>query len=231
MPSRFASCSAMWARGGAGRRGLQRAGDDADQLGEGRIAVRAAALELGLEEAVGVVAGGGDDRGRVRRVGLHEHAAAARAASGAAGELGDQRERALLGAEVGEAQRRVGVEHDAERDVREVVALGHHLRAEQQAGGGGLEAGRAARGRRPCWPRCRRRGGRRGRRARPPARPRRAPCPRRGGRPRASRTRRSGSGRARGGRSDGTRALPRRGAGRARRRSWGTPTPSRSCGR
>ena len=56
------------------------------------------------------MAGGGGDRGRVGRGGLHEHAAAARPAPGAAGELGDQRERALLGAEVREAQRRVGVE-------------------------------------------------------------------------------------------------------------------------
>ena len=132
-------------RCGPPRRGRARASsalrDDADQVGERRVAQGAAALELGAQEAVGVVAGGGGDRGRVGRVGLDEHAAAARAAAGAAGELGDQRERALLGAEVREAQRRVGVEHDAERDVREVVALGHHLRAEQQPGGRGVEAG------------------------------------------------------------------------------------------
>ena len=55
------------------------------------------------------------DRRRVGRGGLDDHAPAARPAPGAAGELGDERERALLGAEVGEAQRLVGVEDDAER--------------------------------------------------------------------------------------------------------------------
>ncbi len=59
---------------------------------------------------------------------------AARPAPAAAGELRDERERALLGAEVGEAQRRVGVEHHAERHVREVVALGDHLGADEHAG-------------------------------------------------------------------------------------------------
>jgi hypothetical protein len=73
------------------------------------------------------------------------------AAAGAPGELGDQRERPLLGAEVGEAQRRVGVEHDAERDAVEVVPLGDHLRADQHARAGALEARSTAR-RGPCAP-------------------------------------------------------------------------------
>ena len=117
-----------------------RAGHDPDQVRERRIAQRTAALELAGQEAVGVVAGGGLDRGRGGRAGLDEHAAAARAAAGAARELRDQRERPLLGAEVREAQGRVGVEHDAERHVREVVALGHHLGAEQEASRRGVEA-------------------------------------------------------------------------------------------
>ncbi len=52
----------------------------------------------------------------------------------------DQRESALLGAEVGEAQRGIGVEHHAKAHIREVMALGDHLRSDQQATIGGLEA-------------------------------------------------------------------------------------------
>ena len=91
-------------------------------------------------------------RGQRRRVGrdrLDEHAPVRAAAPGAARQLGDERERALLGAEVGEAQRRVGVEDDAERDVGEVVALGDHLRADEHPARRCLERGehaRAARG-------------------------------------------------------------------------------------
>ena len=131
------------------------------------------------------------------------------AAPGAARELRDQRERALLGAEVGEAQRRVGVEHDAERDVGEVVALGDHLRAEQQPLGRARGSGRAARARRPWSPPCRRRAGTPARRAPRAARARSAPCRRRGGRRTASRRRRSAPAPARGGRSGGTRSRSR----------------------
>src|SRR4051794_23468450 len=121
--------------GGRGPRGVDRVGarDDPDQVGERRVGERAAALELAGEEAARVVAGGGGDRGGVGRAGLHEHAAALGAAAGPARELRDQRERALLRAEVGEAQRAVRVENDAERHVGEVVALGDHLGSEQQA--------------------------------------------------------------------------------------------------
>ena len=129
----------------------------------------------------------------------------ARPAAGAAGELRDQRERPLLGAEVGEAQGRVGVDHHAERDVGEVVALGDHLRADEQARPAPPRSARAAPGPRPWRPRCRRRAGTRGRRAPRPARPRAARSPRRGGRRTASRTRRSAPGPARGARSGGRR--------------------------
>ena len=82
---------------------------------------------------------GGDRRG-VGRERLDEHATALRTAAGATRELRDERERALLGAEVGEAQRAVGVDDDAERDVREVVALGDHLRADEDPARRRLEA-------------------------------------------------------------------------------------------
>ena len=57
--------------------------------------------------------GGEAQRARVGVQRLHDHPAAALAAAAAPGELGDERERALLGAEVGEAQRGVGVQHHA----------------------------------------------------------------------------------------------------------------------
>jgi len=88
-------------------------------------------LEVNLDKFLSAV-----KRGRER---LHEHPAGERAAAGPAGELGDERERPLLGAEVGEAQGLVGVEHDAEGDVREVVALGHHLGADEHSRRRGLE--------------------------------------------------------------------------------------------
>ena len=151
--------------------------------------------------------GGEAQRPGIGRAGLHEHPGAAGPATGPAGELGDERERPLLGAEVREAQRGIGVEHDAERDVGEVVALGHHLGADQQARRGRGEAlervapggpGRCdrRRGAGPGSARCR---------ARPRARARPARCRRRGGR--SPPRRRPGSARApaRGGRSGGRR--------------------------
>ncbi len=66
-----------------------------------------------------------------RRQGLDDHLSPGLAAAAAPGELGDHREGALLGAEVGEAQRRVGVEDRAQRHLGEVVALGDHLGADQ----------------------------------------------------------------------------------------------------
>ena len=53
------------------------------------------------------------------------------AASGAAGDLRQQLERALGGAEVGEAEPDVGGDHADERDARKVVPLGDHLRADE----------------------------------------------------------------------------------------------------
>ena len=57
------------------------------------------------------------------------------AAAAAARELGDEREGALLRAQVGKAQGRVGVDDDAEHDVVEVVPLGDHLGPDQHPRG------------------------------------------------------------------------------------------------
>ena len=108
---------------------------------ERRVAERAAALQLRGQEALAVMARGVHDRARLRGDRLHEHAPRT-APPHAPRELGDERERALLGAEVRKAQRGVRVEHHAQRDGREVVALGDHLRAQQQPALGRLEAGK-----------------------------------------------------------------------------------------
>ena len=107
---------------------------------ERRVAEVAAPLELFGEEARDVVARGVGDRARVWLEGLHEHAAR-RIAAGAAGELRQQLERALLGPEVGQRERRVGVDDSRALDPGEVVPLRDHLRAEQY---GAVTLGEAA---------------------------------------------------------------------------------------
>ena len=70
------------------------------------------------------------DRARVGLERLHDHAAR-RVAAAAAGELRQQLERALLGAEVGQAETHVGVDDRRQLDAREVMALRDHLRADE----------------------------------------------------------------------------------------------------
>ena len=83
--------------------------------------------------------GGVEDRAGVRLEGLDEHPPG-RVAAAAPGELGQELEGALLGAEVGQAEARVGVDDGGELDAREVVALRDHLRADEH---GALGAGEA----------------------------------------------------------------------------------------
>ena len=66
-------------------------------------------------------------------LGLDQHLAGLRAAPGAAGDLHDGLRQALRRAEVGAEQALVGIQHHHQRHVREVVALGDHLRADQDA--------------------------------------------------------------------------------------------------
>ena len=106
---------------------------------ERRVAERPAPLELLGEEALDVVARRVRDRPRVGLERLHEHTPR-RVAAAAAGELGDQLERALLGAEVGHREAGVGVDDRGELDACEVVPLRHHLRPEQHGGLGVAEA-------------------------------------------------------------------------------------------
>src|SRR5256885_16911267 len=97
---------------------------------ERRIAESAAAFELAGEEARDVVTRCKLDRARVRLERLHQHASR-RVAAASAGELRQQLERALLGAEVRQAETRVRVDDGREGDARKVMALRHHLRADQ----------------------------------------------------------------------------------------------------
>ena len=71
---------------------------------------------------------------------LDEHASRIAEASAAPGELRQQRERALLAAEVGELQPLVGVECRREPNAAHVVPLGHHLRADEHGAGLAREA-------------------------------------------------------------------------------------------
>ena len=72
--------------------------------------------------------------GSLRTQGLDQHPPAPRPATAAAGQLGDQRERSLLGPEVGEPQVGVGVLDDGQLHVRKVMPLSDHLGAHEDAG-------------------------------------------------------------------------------------------------
>ena len=107
-------------------------------MAERRVAERLAAGELSREEAGDVVAR------RVlhgARVGLErlDDDAARRLPPAPAGELGEELERPLLGAEVGQREAGVGVDDRGELDAREVVSLRDHLRADEDGALGGGE--------------------------------------------------------------------------------------------
>ena len=86
-------------------------------MAERRVAELAAALELLGEEPGDVVALRELERHRVRLERLDEHEPG-RVAPAAAGELGDELERPLLGAEVGHREARVGVDDRGQVDTR-----------------------------------------------------------------------------------------------------------------
>src|SRR5688572_22808677 len=70
----------------------------------------------------------------VRRVGLDDGSAAARAAAGPASNLGQELKGALAGAEVGQVEPNVGQDDADEGDAREVERLGDQLGANQDVG-------------------------------------------------------------------------------------------------
>src|SRR5437588_276150 len=113
--------------------------DDAHEVAEGRVAELPPPLELARQEAWDVVTRCELDRPRVRLERLDEHAPGC-VAPAAAGELCEQLERALLGAEVRQAEARVGVDHRRQRHAREVMPFRHHLCADEHDTVGGREA-------------------------------------------------------------------------------------------
>ena len=68
----------------------------------------------------------------LRFIGLQHHASGQIVAPCAARHLRQKLERAFRRAVVGQIQRRVGGNYADKRDVREIVSLGDHLRADQR---------------------------------------------------------------------------------------------------
>ena len=97
----------------------------------GRIEESLAGGQFIADKRFVVVGRRGADRRMVGRARLHDHAAAERPAATAARHLGDELAGPLRGAEVGQVQRRVGVDHAHEHHVREVEPLRDHLRAHE----------------------------------------------------------------------------------------------------
>ena len=104
----------------------------------------------------------------VGQVALQDHLARHVAAPGAARHLGQELERALGRAEVGQAEAHVGVDHAHQRHARKVVALRDHLGADQDVGLPRLERGQRLRHHPAPGARGRGRGGRPAPRAAPP---------------------------------------------------------------
>ena len=69
----------------------------------------------------------------LRELSLHQHFAGPARAPGATGHLHDGLRQPLGGSEVGAEQALVGIEHAHQRDIGEVMTLGQHLRADQDA--------------------------------------------------------------------------------------------------
>src|SRR5687767_12389603 len=126
---------------------------------EWRVAQTPSVVDLLLEEALVVLRAGVAQGVVARVVGLYEHATGETAAPRAPGDLRDELEGALGRAEVGHREPRVHRDDADQRHVREVVALGYHLRADEHVelargeAEDGLLVGRAARGRVAVEPR------------------------------------------------------------------------------
>lgn len=94
---------------------------------KGRLVPQAAQLDFLLIEAVIVLAGGETDDVVVRGVGLDHRSPPLLPAAGPAHHLGDQREGALPGAEVGGIEGHICVHHPHQGHIVKVQPFGHHL--------------------------------------------------------------------------------------------------------
>ena len=91
-----------------------------------------AELKLFFVEADEVVACGVLDGVVILKVSLKNNLARSLAASRASGDLSEQLESALGGTEVWEAESDIGSDDTDKRDAVNIVALGYHLRADEQ---------------------------------------------------------------------------------------------------
>lgn len=107
--------------------------------GEGREVELLAHFELLLGEAVEVVVAGELDARGVGGEGLDDDFAFEFAATGAAGDLGEELEDAFAGTEVGDVEADVGVKDADQGDVGKVEAFGDHLGADEDVDLLGLE--------------------------------------------------------------------------------------------
>jgi hypothetical protein len=101
------------------------------KVSEGRLLELPPVLDLEFPETVEVVMPGKLNGGMMRGEALDEDLALDIATAGAAGHLREELERALAGAKVRQMQGEVGVDDADERDIREMQALGDHLRADE----------------------------------------------------------------------------------------------------
>src|SRR5215472_2689200 len=108
------------------------ANNDVGKCGKRRIGHDAAEVELALEKGRVVLVNGVLHGVVLWVVGLNQHAAGEIAAAGAAGDLREELEGALGGTKVGHGERRVCTDDTDECDAMEVVALGEHLRADEE---------------------------------------------------------------------------------------------------
>ena len=118
------------------------ANDDPHDAAERRIEQRLADRQFAADKGLVVVRGGRADGGMVGRACLHHDATAKRPATAAARHLRDKLAGAFGGAEVGQMERRIGVDDADEHHARKVEALGDHLRADKDvdlAGTKGVE--------------------------------------------------------------------------------------------
>ena len=71
--------------------------------------------------------------------GLEDHAPTGTLPPSTASELGEQRKRALLGAEIGHRETEIGVDYGSQAHIRKVMALSHDLGTDQHGAIGGCE--------------------------------------------------------------------------------------------